>query len=299
MEVSCGNVLFRVHTSILSFHSPVLGRMFDLTSVVTEGSPDGCPRIPSSDTAQDFATLLKTIYLPGFVAPPTRRQAALLTVCRFPEKNKVPDFATFSSLLRITAKYELSTVKSQLLEAIHAGYPTFEGLCPSKLVGESIFSGPIPHPNEVLNLFVQQKVTSALPMAYYMAARRGTQSLMSRDPVSVQLPPDTLQAAIEGLIALREMELEETHHLIFGRTTTHPCSSPTRAPRETVGKEPPDVRRRIVDQITGPARSGTKVLEVLSLIDVCKGCMEEWESGHGETRKKAWAALPDVFGLKT
>ena len=67
VEVLCGNTLFRVTASILSFHSPALRRMFARTNLVTAESPNGCPRIPSSDTAKDFATLLKMIYLPGFV----------------------------------------------------------------------------------------------------------------------------------------------------------------------------------------------------------------------------------------
>ena len=68
VEVLCGNTLFRVHTSILSFHSPVLRRMFARTSQAAAALPNGCPRIPSSDTATDFATLLKVIYFPGYVA---------------------------------------------------------------------------------------------------------------------------------------------------------------------------------------------------------------------------------------
>ena len=72
VEVLCGNTLFRVHTNIFSFYSPALRQMFSQPSLATADSPNGCPRILSSDTATDFATLLKTIYLPGSVAPTTR-----------------------------------------------------------------------------------------------------------------------------------------------------------------------------------------------------------------------------------
>jgi hypothetical protein len=65
VEVLCGNTLFRVHTSVLSLHSPALRRMFARTSLDAADSPNGCPRILSSDTATDFTILLKTIYLPG------------------------------------------------------------------------------------------------------------------------------------------------------------------------------------------------------------------------------------------
>ena len=70
VEVLCENTLFRVTVSTLSFHSPALRRMFAQTNLASAESPNGCPRIPSSDTAKDFTTLLKMIYLPGYVAPP-------------------------------------------------------------------------------------------------------------------------------------------------------------------------------------------------------------------------------------
>ena len=220
----------------------------------------------------------------------------------------MPDFTTFSSLLRITAKYELPGVRSRLLKVVRDAYPeTFEGLIPSKRLGESVFSGRTPHPNEVLNLFVQQRLTSALPMAYYMAVRRGPHSLMNpRHPASTLLAPEILEVAIEGLMALREMELKDTHSLILELTTSCPCPSPNCTSLKTLGPEVLGVERKIVDQITGSSQSGTKILQVLSWSDVCgnefpgvcERCVERWESGHAEMRKKVWAALPGVFGLK-
>ena len=129
----------------------------------------------------------------------------------------------------------MPAVQSQLLKVIHDAYTeTFEGLGPSKPLGESIFSGPTPHPNKVLDLFIQQKLTSALPMAYYMAARRGLDLLMDEHlPASASLSLEILQVAIRGLMALCEMELDETGSLIFGPTGSHPCSAlncPSRTP---------------------------------------------------------------------
>lgn len=68
VEVLCESTLFRVHTSILSFHSPIFRRMFAQAPLETAESPNGCPRVPSSDAAMDFATLLKVIYLPEYLA---------------------------------------------------------------------------------------------------------------------------------------------------------------------------------------------------------------------------------------
>ena len=47
--------------------------MFTQTNLTAVDSPNGYPRILSSDPPEDFATLLKMIYLPGFVALPACR----------------------------------------------------------------------------------------------------------------------------------------------------------------------------------------------------------------------------------
>ena len=70
VEVLYGNTLFYVRTSTLSFHSPALRRMFVEANLDAAELSNGCPRILFSDTAKDFTTLLKMIYLPGFVVPP-------------------------------------------------------------------------------------------------------------------------------------------------------------------------------------------------------------------------------------
>jgi len=314
VEVLCGNALFRVHTSVLSFHSPALRRMFAQTNLATAESPNGCPRILSSDTATDFTTLLKMIYLPGFVTPPPHHQILSLTsTYRFPERNKVPDFNTFSSLLRITAKYEMPAVRTQVLEVVRDAYPeVFEGLGQSKPLGETVFSGRTPHPNQVLNLFVQQKLTSALPMAYYMTSQRGLGSLMDKSLArNAILPPDVLRSAIEGLMVLREVELNETHDLILGQKGSHPCSVPNCPSRIPTGLAAVESYRKVFNHVVGSPRSGTRVLEVPEFYEdcggdelqcvgpgICSGCVGRWESGHAELRKKAWAMLPDVFGLK-
>ncbi|KAF9783234.1 hypothetical protein BJ322DRAFT_1008232 [Thelephora terrestris] len=294
VEVLCGNTLFRVHTSILSLHSPALRQMFAQASLATAESPNGCPRILSHDKATDFTTLLKMIYLP-----------------EFPEWNKVPDFSTFSSLLRITEKYEMPAVRSRLLGVVRDAYPeTFEGITPTKALGEKVFSGPTPHPNEVLNLFIQQKLTSALPMAYYMAARRGLSSLMDKHlPRGATLSPEVLQSAIGGLMALREVELNETHRLVFGPKNSQKCSELKCPSRDQNGSAAATVYQKVFDHIVGPSQRGTKVLQVPQFhanleggdvrvfSDFCVNCLRRWESGHADLRKKVWVMLPSAFGL--
>lgn len=233
---------------------------------------------------------------------------------RLPEKNNVPDFSTFSSLLRVSTNYEMSNVRAQLLETIRGAYPEdFEGLDPSRTLGENVFGGPKPHPNAVLNLFVRQDVTWALPMAYYMVARRGVDSLMdSRLSPSATLSGNTLRCATRGLMALREMELKETHRIVFtpkDATNRVGCSStqcPSKHPKGASDAEVVGAHQRTFDRITGSTVGATRILQVLRASEFaedagskfCQVCVEKIQVAHAEVRRKAWAVLPEVFGLR-
>ena len=209
----------------------------------------------------------------------------------------------------MSTKYEMPAVRSHLLDVVRDAYPeTFEGVTPTRQLGEKVFTGPTPHPNEVLNLFIQQNLTSALPMAYYMVARRGVDSLMDgRLPQSATLSPEVLRSATKGLMELRGIELNETHNLILESKSPRLCCSASCPSRKTTGPGVSDAHRKVIDRITASPRSGTKVLEVLSLSGICGGdsagfcesCVKRWEAGHAEVRKRAWDMLPNAFGLKS
>ena len=201
----------------------------------------------------------------------------------------------------------MPTVRPQLIEVIRDAYPTtFEGLAPTKPLGENVFSGRTPHPNEVLNLFVQQGLTSALPMAYYMAARRGIDSLTKKSLLrNATLSPEILRSALKGFVALRELELNETYCLVLGPKASHQFSSPNCPSRDAEGPRMTDAHKKIIDQITDSTRSGTNVLEVLVLSSVegvsdrfCESCVKGWEARHVEIRKRVWNTLSDVFELR-
>ena len=200
----------------------------------------------------------------------------------------------------------MPAVRSHLLDVVRDAYPEkFEGVTPTKLYGEKVFAGPAPHPNEVLNLFLQQELTSFLPIAYYMVARRGLSSLMDkRLPQSATLSPEVLQSTIGGFITLRELEHSEVHRLVLGLVTSNPCPSASCPSRKTKGSSVSDVHQKVIERIKAPPRSGMTVLEVFSLGEIrdsdrfCEVCVGEWDVGHAEVRRRAWNMLPEVFGLK-
>jgi len=70
----------------------------------------------------------------------------------------------------MTTKYGLSAVREGLVEDLKAAYPTkWEDFETAKDLGEDAFGSPKPHPNAILNLFLEQRIEFALPFAAYRA----------------------------------------------------------------------------------------------------------------------------------
>lgn len=69
VEIACGDTIFRVHSSVISISSSEFREILSHRALLDAPTPEGRPRIIISDTAEDFATLLKMIYTPGSVSP--------------------------------------------------------------------------------------------------------------------------------------------------------------------------------------------------------------------------------------
>jgi hypothetical protein len=68
VEVVCGDTVFRVHSTVVSFSSPKLRDMLSPSTLLNAPMPEGCPRIIVKDTSEDFSVLLKMVYTPGWVS---------------------------------------------------------------------------------------------------------------------------------------------------------------------------------------------------------------------------------------
>ena len=68
----------------------------------------------------------------------------------------------------MTIKYGFSNIREALVEDLKGVYPTkWEDFEPANVLGENVFGSPKPHPNAVLNLFLEQRIKFALPFAAY------------------------------------------------------------------------------------------------------------------------------------
>ena len=134
---------------------------------------------------------------------------------------------------------------------------------------------------------------------YYMVTWRGPNSLMDRHlSCNAVLSPEILQFAIMGLMTLHEVELNQTHHFIFGLRDFYPCSTPncpSHAPTDPAASE---AYWKVFNYIVGCSRLGTNLLQVPKFHDshesdvqgispdVCGRIVEKWETGYTELRKK-------------
>ena len=67
VEILCGDTIFRVHSTVISFSSPKLREMLSPTTLLDAPTPEGCPRVVFEDSAEDFAVMMRVICIPGFV----------------------------------------------------------------------------------------------------------------------------------------------------------------------------------------------------------------------------------------
>ena len=70
VEIMCGDAIFKVHSTIVSFSSPKLRDILSQQALLHAPTPGGCPRVTISDSAEDFAILLKMIYTLGYIPSP-------------------------------------------------------------------------------------------------------------------------------------------------------------------------------------------------------------------------------------
>lgn len=71
VEIVCGDIVFRVHSTVISFASAKLRDILSPLTLLNAPMPEGLPRITVSDSAAGFAILLKMIYTPGWVSFPS------------------------------------------------------------------------------------------------------------------------------------------------------------------------------------------------------------------------------------
>ena len=209
--------------------------------------------------------------------------------CRFPHRHKTPDFTAFSSLLRMSTKYKFQEIRSQIILDLLPAYPTqLSDYKASSCLGEAVFGPPLPHPNSVLDLFVECKVSFALPFAYYRACIAGDPASLNTSAKETVLPTNTLKAALRGQGRLKADEVRLAKKLVLQDCGAWGCVVKT-----------PSSRAPVMSWILPGGVSQGGILEKKGFTGsgYCSQCLKTLTEGLSNAQKNTWDGLPSYFGL--
>ena len=197
----------------------------------------------------------------------------------------------------MATKYGFSDVRDGLVGDLNSAYPTkWEVFRATEVLGEDIFGSPKPHPNAVLNLFLEQKITFGLPFAAYRAGRAGFFSLVIEEP-GVALPRHALASTIYGMEKIRRTMVRLSHSIVYsGNLRVCPLEGCVL----NVGVNPIEQRMealtKVVDDIIDESKGD--LLAPLSLGNfICVNCAKLVEASHLQCREQfVWRSLPSLVG---
>lgn len=184
----------------------------------------------------------------------------------------------------MTTKYKFQEIRSQILLDLRPAYPTrLFDYKTSSCRGEVVFGSPLPHPNSVLDLFVQCKVSFALPFACYRACAAG-------DPLTTKaaLSPSILKVAIRGQARLKMAELRLAKELAFQDCKGWQCSGKT-----------PASRAQVFNWIHPEVATQGGILEREDFAEpgFCSQCLQTFTVWLSGSKESIWENLPLYFGL--
>ena len=201
----------------------------------------------------------------------------------------------FASLLRMTTKYGPPDVREGLIKDLKGAYPTkLEDFTTAETLGEDVFGSPRPHPNAVLNLFLEQGITFASPFAAYRAGLGGPSSLASDEP-GIVLPRPILTSIIEGMWVIRQVT-GYTSIVHVGNMGVCPGGSCILSAGTRQTEQRMEALNKVFNVMSG--RNEGDALSFPSLGNlVCLNCEKRLETIQLDWRKRLfWAKLPRLLG---
>ncbi|KAF7370434.1 hypothetical protein MSAN_00675100 [Mycena sanguinolenta] len=283
--LQAGNVRFRVHWGVLAQNSSVFRDMQGLPRPTDQPSVKEfeCPIIKLSDDPVDVKYLLNALYDPTFLA------------------QKTLPFAAVSAFIRLGRKYGLKNILNLAVARVTA-------VCPATLQAHDALLNAgswetIEWYNgiefDMVTLLSENKISSALPCAYYRAVRRHSQKelfygINKGDGTRVSLSQSDLRSCAIGQHTLFHKQFEPGYTLGWARKwefTDCTSSAVCRSSRKKILKFCTEYYG--IWALVGPKWFELKPSDV----EFCVACGDHAEKSLAAGKKKIWKELPEIFDL--
>ena len=198
----------------------------------------------------------------------------------------------------MAAKYGFSNVREALVEDLKGAYPTrWEDFEVASVLGEDIFGSAKPHPNAVLNLFLEQNIKFALPFAAYRAGLGSPSSLVSDEPGTI-LPRPALASIIHRMGVTRRVMTHATYGIVYlwdlGECPDGLCVLSVGA-----GQERMEALKKISEVMFDVNEGDMLTPPALGTL-TCANWAKRLEKTHLDCRKDfVWALLPNLLGWES
>ncbi|KAJ6492275.1 hypothetical protein C8R45DRAFT_825347, partial [Mycena sanguinolenta] len=279
--IQAESTVFRVSGAILATHSVVFRDMLSLPKPPNADNIDGCPFVVLPDAEKDVDSFLRAVFYPEYFES-------------FPASTT---FDIISSVLRLSHKYEIDSLRKRALIHLSHAHPTTlkEWDALSKAVPSWMSDWS---PDEVdQDLLLGQLarplgVDWILPTVFYRVCHSSLEdNIIGEDYFS----KSDQCSYVQGLRYLVTTGAAEVLDFLWG---PYPCPTPDAC----------DVsRRRIHRRVerrrdNNPEISSEMPLELWkdhyrNSLNVCGFCRVAMEDAHAEAREKLWDKLPKIFRL--
>ncbi|KAF7315142.1 BTB domain-containing protein [Mycena indigotica] len=272
---------FRVHTSVLSMHSPIFKDMFEISRPDSDGPMvDGCPVVELADNPKDVENILRAFYNPTLLLQPQL------------------EFSLVAALIRLGRKYVME-------EMWKVGVDILTSEFPNTLAGFDVIIKAQPQSKRIkwtrasrrdcLRLAKETDIQTVLPCLYYLNflaykdySKNGTARLDETSALSCLTELQTFIVATERALRMQFQPgytLSGLHQMPAGCTNIAICA------QERLSILPA-LAPGVCLLASAPSMSG------LGSSPFCVPCQEDLIRQWAVGREKAWEDLPSIFDTK-
>ncbi|KAJ7162675.1 hypothetical protein C8R43DRAFT_919596 [Mycena crocata] len=283
--IQAERTIFRISRDFLAMRSPIFADMLSMPSPANAETMYGCPFVLVPDNADDITCLLKALLYHEFFEPSPASVAVL------------------SSVLRMSDKYEIDTLRKRALIHLSSIYPTKLSEWDALDMATAICSWKPALQGEAMEIGQVGRQVSALwilPVAFYDICHEVEIKTIISTTSSFHLSPGDRASVATAIPYLRTTCTSKALQFLWDPASIAGCVSPTdcSAARFQARFD----KEQLWAELTFGEVEPDSPLSIWATsdwdgIDVCDICMSAMKDAHHAARQSLWDELPKIFGL--